>query len=1793
MDLVDIEYMALLQKASTILRFDTKIVNTRISVPIIRLRIYQEIKFPSFPNFAYESKEQRPLSSEPLSTEIDIKLDEVCLALKSVLKKSDYSGLDMVSESVDVSLLSISAIGHFLGPTSKFGINGISNAHIIDRKGRSHDTTRENAIILDSFVSPFKLSWSKTFEINKHSAKGRLYDVQLEEIAVSTVPQFFEIVPCILNDWLTHSRQYPIETSPNLWPLALDWLKSRDSNRLVQLEPDFIANPNDVWLCMGRPHQQLFTWSFLQRLRGWLLSDDLGSMRSLRPSKTSMLPELVVDGLRVWKLLNSSEQKEVFHFLPSVAPSFGLDIAAILLPKIHLTIIDGPSALNNVGISDLSFEVHESDSGGYCITTKLYSVDVDTDINLLGFIVHPIRAIGWSSALLSASSHSKSEITEERQSVNVELSVETISASFLDSCSLTETHVQNFALSYNERKSPIPIIKLVCIQTTVFERNFETSHYRNDELVSFSFEGGLLDPAAKRPPTIQFSDTKIYLQSGILGIHSFIEKWLEEDFPRYYMLINRAFKAAEESFEIMPSKPTQPVQYNACFKRINFECDILSALKFAYSSSDLLLVYDWAPSKGHIYQMKLPTHRVSFATLTEELKSHQAFSLPSIHVNGSISQARTVVVHIGAVRAGIDMNLIDQVLMIYGLMGAEIVEIVEAMSFRYLQASSGTSPTPSEVASLTAQVYVNTIEATISSPKSSVKFQFAESRGSISYDMSGSMKWEVLADKLSISFNSLADADVTFVLAKLQSDIRVRNREGGDASNVFLFELLKMSMVAHPFGVKQLNEFIKYFDKGIKRKIETVSEQVERLKQETSRILESSRVSQTTRFQPNILSELNLHVVVDGSIISIPLEEEEVLLANHSQIRALLFGLKKFDLRIQGRHCSTSSIELLESKFIEDYVLDDDEYHPVSFYSSNNSFSLGHILLDLKLNPSDMGLKIVPTVTISDFLLTLNAELWSYVKRVTKVYYDGKGKVEGLFATQRTTEELSSSFNRTIQTNDLLIENASFKFGEGRVKILSVKMPKKKENSSSDLANYDLQEIILPGVLLTANTILGVRKLGRALRKLSLGVTIKSTENTFYPSFLQILKEMSTSSSRLSQYSSADDTSKSSGDSASSDNPIFSMLEEIELDIDVQSTKLVLSCLPVQKVISLVGFDAARFKFQLRPFDIEDLAAANDTCIVGDMSISNVSLCLKHALSPEECLNATIPLISSSLTSPDSFSRRIATVVEELTSSLNFRHIQDLFIFKYCWLRNNPVFQAETTGVVAAAPVLDEALVQKIVNKSLSVEFTLGHASLRVDFGHSVGKGAFEVRNILLKHVIFGEFYTTVSVSDTIKIEKMLLHIDGKLNGSISFDGIKIDHSRHYVEDIVLSNIALSALTGDFSYQFERTFVGSLKDLLLVFERRASKVPTIVFTIDQISGIISRNTYPSLRHSLKKIMAHLKERRTYAQTSSPTKGKVDDKMLQGFYEKYSRRTTILLQKARHTLASGSSTVNLKRVNVIFMRNNFRDPEFAELDVIDIMADFKSLPKETDNYQQDLKFQLGSAQVKKYSSSTVSQNDDRTWTKSQWFSHLNAQASKRVLAMPSIDVSLESLLNMAKKEVLLAFSSEFGGQIDVALNIGLYKYLQNLAEIYQKTKTLERLQVDDGASVADNKSGKFSEAGKSRDYRRHSLALVIPAPLSDASSNPEELSPPPLSAGVEMSQVAARFRASEFDLLDFTFTTSGEVKFDPQMRVTGDLQLDWIINWLGVNKDKLPKIVYMAVSNNIQKLLEVFKKETAE
>ncbi|RKO93348.1 hypothetical protein BDK51DRAFT_39419 [Blyttiomyces helicus] len=563
----------------------------------------------------------------------------------------------------------------------------------------------------------------------------------------------------------------------------------------------------------------------------------------------------------------------------------------------------------------------------------------------------------------------------------------------------------------------------------------------------------------------------------------------------------------------------------------------------------------------------------------------------------------------------------------------------------------------------------------------------------------------------------------------------------------------------------------------------------------------------------------------------------------------------------------------------------------------------------------------------------------------------------------------------------------------------------------------------------------------------------------------------------------------------------------------------------------------------------------------------------------------------------------------------------------------------------------------------------LNEAVLSADLGQAIGKMTITVASIVGSGRASWTPDAFEERVASLAVESIASRGEGRFSGSAAISGIHcaiagrnarlmpaLPDGSHSGTEIT---IRIDHVGSQLQYQYERILIFEMSPISAsVMDRwrfgdAGTKVEIEVEAlVESIRLIISRRTLPTFIHMFHRLKAVVEEKRSMemhmAAGAAAGAGGGTDAALPATGAATVRPTsaaeiplaaTPLLRSAvANALKAGAGGMlppapphgffNLHGMNVdvsarvritlsdafiALTRYNFRDPDCAQILASGIELRYVQRPASRTTGNETISVNLGGFRVRKCTSKPISQTEERTWTSQQWFTFMTASAAKNVAVVPSVVMRMTArtlvlpgdVLDAFARRVEFSFRTDFGGNIDVALNYGLYKYLQDLAALYAKAiTTAGELDIDDPAGRVTTGTGAFGPAGPSLapGLATSSFATSGTAPIPSSaavSSNiagsgssslrpapafptPSSPSTSPHSAAISSDAASSSTNAAGAEL-ELAFVLVGELVFDPHLKITGDATpWDWV-ELIGGHKEKVPKLLHQFVTINVRDL----------
>ncbi|ORY50868.1 hypothetical protein BCR33DRAFT_712841 [Rhizoclosmatium globosum] len=1336
--------------------------------------------------------------------------------------------------------------------------------------------------------------------------------------------------------------------------------------------------------------------------------------------------------------------------------------------------------------------------------------------------------------------------------------------------------------------------------TKVMVDVLELSPHGTNSLLSLQTNGIMTNLSGNSTALASFDLIELRLPKSLLKLQAFFEQW-GDTLPEYDLLFNRLMKELE-----MTSGPSLPKQSShrtismalktnvqIIVKSFVLVSDLLSTLRCKYSISNIVGFIQKrtaADINDMDYSARIESHRVEFETRNHhQTNSTSLYTLPEVAFEGSFASSDDAsnlkaLLHIGILEGSFDVHLIDQLLTLQSLLGSEINDIVEMVMFYYkrrLEMPQPSSVVPSKPFTYDLNIIVGGLQVAAAGPQSTLLLTADTFTIRTQNVDSETLRWTLSLQNSAFSLVANGRDLARIVIGvKLQNHSVEENKfellsdiDPKERIEKFFLKISKLNGVLQPIGLPKLMEFMLFYSKELDERSRIKIAELEMMKQNAQRLLTSVNLPATTpsvEAKSFFLDKVVL-VQVDNIGISVPLKDDFEGVGKH--VPALLLGFRDIQyesyrlVENQGgiRDISVQFVNKFDSHNESDFLPDS---HPVE-----NRFLLKHIqgTVHQFFRESFGSVKI--NAGIHGFELNLNSSITHHLNALISIYE----KERNVFNTATSTSSTGTSASKPqVQSFTEMVFDCDFVFGSGVCKIncKHVSDPKHKRGSSHTSGvveeNYDLQIFSIPGIGFKINGTTCFGDDSHLDRRVQRGIYITQhifeSENVLHPTVLAFFLDIA-SSINLDLLTSA---SKPVPSSAQKDpNATITSLEaqkhEMTYFLKLSQTKVSLSCLPESKVnLNFVLEEADVLACFVPNAQLQPLNAINLTCSIKGMNGS-----LRHSFSPEDCFRWSVShllLNSSFLFSHDTRNYLFKLDSASISAALNVRQLQDLLLFQRLWITPLvPTKAAQTKDTIDQPSVFASLLrlpgysdQEKPFKDSFHFVLRLPSVSLSSDFGQSVGKTSLVVSNwVSVADVGWtNKSFGTKNLSSSVVSIRCLS--EGRYSGEANVVNPQLmvlgtnnyDPSNNEIITVGILNV--ERLDVQLQFQYERILIVDAQPLdYLMIQRWISNEGVLTLcsdlsvVIDSFKAIVSRRTIPALLQLVERIKTAMEEKINLdLSLSPPTSPKLRRSSKVASRVTLTSNSQILPHSdamVRNILwyktglnCLGRVKVQVNHVLLNFMRYNFRDPDCARIISKAVAISLDHQCQSENILRESIKVTMDGVSVKKSTTRSLTPEEERMWSALEWFTFLGSSSSKNVATVPAIAISLEALSYLAEKRVELGGETTFASQIDIALNFGLYKFLQELVEFYDSA---------------------FKQSGDGG-------MLLTPTKVELLE--------------VENIEQAVDFLAFEYK--------NGDFKFDPQLKVTGEATPRELIEWLGVNKTRIPELLYTKVGIQLSNLI---------
>lgn len=1061
-------------------------------------------------------------------------------------------------------------------------------------------------------------------------------------------------------------------------------------------------------------------------------------------------------------------------------------------------------------------------------------------------------------------------------------------------------------------------------------------------------------------------------------------------------------------------------------------------------------------------------------------------------------------------------------------------------------------------------------------------------------------------------------------LAYIIADFEVQNYFSGERADTkdnrmepFQINVSRIQTVMQPIALSKLAELYIYYDSELKKKKEMKKTELDQIATNTKRLVKSfKRDTGADQETPHSLWEGKvLSVNIQRVGIAIPLEAATPTSehTHHPTPSALLLSIVSIQFVTKNIEKSAATLEDISLQFVRRFDQNNEDHFMAEQHPRMNQMHLPSIACHVYTRKLETKQSVKIDAKVGGFEVDIDGSLSDYVNALNIIYVKSKDRVDEFTkVSNNRSEEIETP--AVEQDKDTLVHldlEGMFEYQSGVVRMyprrhageILRKKPRQQAGNNDRSANSSskMATVKIPGLTAwcTCQMPFGTHaSVADIPRRLHGDIMIHESDNILHPSLMQFLQEIIAGLKIGMQQSSERKATRPS--SAPLDKNI-----NASVVLRLSRTKLDLSCQPTSKVLCSLSWDES--EFLMSSFSSEGTPSSHTMSCVG--SLRNVSAMVKHHFSPEACLTAKIDhlLINAMLTSQrqqNGCEEDDISIVVKMPSThvdVNMRHLQDLLMLNACWLNQKHAHKATATTMTTATDHVEEASHHPVIApKPFARHITLQMETiaLSVDLGQAIGKVTLVPNNVSL--------CTHMQPFDAKRLELRLDKIDvaaeGRLSGDAQFDRLVLQITTNIVNERVLpqSTPSVYLLMNEFRATFEYEYQHILDLIQEPIEFRAcftGEELSVNMVVKPLLACVSIKTVPVIITMYKRFTELLEKKKVEAGVfdafpTSPTTPSLPSKPLA---QQQQLPSSPLLSLPR--LPASTVMAHFHSFEVVIYPSQFQDSDNVELCAYHLQVALQQAraPDADDPDHRTLALRLKNAALLKNvpglklmwkrnrakqrdSGSPVQGNGNSSASNKpvdNGTSNVGAGGGVSIFGIPSVALHMESLQRLQQVEHI--FCTTFDGRVNVSLNLGLIRYLQELANMF--TTQLDR-------ALHPNERAAHGGEDRTPTISSSSVSAAGGGPSGQADSDS-------FDSGVSIKVPSGSSRPASPDQPQaIIYQSAAPVDFNPQLQVMGDATPP--VEWLGFKRERLPGMVHenitLALDQIVHTLWDVYSKQ---
>ncbi|CAG8472716.1 9921_t:CDS:10 [Diversispora eburnea] len=1056
----------------------------------------------------------------------------------------------------------------------------------------------------------------------------------------------------------------------------------------------------------------------------------------------------------------------------------------------------------------------------------------------------------------------------------------------------------------------------------------------------------------------------------------------------------------------------------------------------------------------------------------------------------------------------------------------------------------------------------------------------------------------------------------------------------------YFLKLSKVHAVMQPIALGRLFDLYIYYSGELERRKEKKAAEIKKLTDNTLRIMRSLNVEipKYKSKSKSLLDKKDLSLEILKFAVALPLDLQDELLSTSeisdiidspidSQISAFILSTSKMYFNTRKWKSSYATLNDLRLQFVPNFDQGNELHFSSQFHKTQNRISFPEISFESN-----------STGTSRERLENFTAEANLNLSNLGSQSQQPKSK-SGIDSPQENITNIINlclKISFVAKSGRIKLYSKSYLAKHNNKKATSNKIPRISRTSSGSISSiprlnldgmsnyaqtnsdempgdHSIDEITIPG--LSINTIYQA-VLGQIFsptndlveKRIHIELIIHPSSNRLFPSLVPFFKDIM-DGLKIGIQKSSDKKAISVKESARGMN--------ITCYLRLSRTTFELSCLPTSKVFCSLNWEEGNFL-------VSSNSAEGTQCLTCVGKIRGASGNIRHAFSPEDCLKAETKDISfnailmsrrTEIISDDSIS--IIVELPQIMADLNIRHLQDLLMLKTIWLEQQlfRTINEEYINIDSRSSPFQFTTQDEVKPYSFYLLVKLKQLNLSSDLGQAVGKVRFKTKDIQVRTKNVPGIVKKLTASTDI----LDIKCEGRLMGYASMTGLTFSTFLRTLPRTVsdgptcVTNLLFKTerIQSSLEYEYQKILILEMDPMefrltdnwKIVSLEKASVLVHADISIRQIQAIAVIKTIPIFLHMGNKLLALIEEKKSAATNvileskRTSTNLHLHPHTFNPLASPISATSSTSVMTFKEVVVGGlivhpvgKITIAMEKAHLTVYPNNFYDSDCVQIGFDGLLIDMKKFI-EDERIHRELIVQLNAIALTKNTCKKLNIKDGKGLTSQQWFEHVKT-SSKNIFTLPSTHLIMTTMQKMSTNLVDHKFEVDFRGKLDVALNFGLIRYLQELATLYKEqlkknavglnyeSPKTPIIAIGSNRSESPKSSPSSNVSGENQPFSSIIKETKISTStdggiLKDGSSN--------------SSKIDDGSEKEEKSKIEIKFNPIVPVKLEPQLRYLGDATPP--LEWVGVQRAKVPGFVHTAITMNLDEIINHITSES--